>query len=83
MRYTVILIADEQSGGYVARVPAILGCVTQGESIEEALMMAQDAASAMIESMIDHDEEVPTEDAARTIVASIDVAIPAAASAVA
>ncbi len=83
MRYTVVLIADERPGRYVAYVPVIPGCVTFGDSIDEALMMAQDAASAMIESMVDHDEEVPTEDAARTIVASIDVAIPAAASAVA
>jgi len=44
--------------------------------------MAQDAASAMIESMVDHDEEIPTENTG-AIIASIDVAIPAAASAVA
>lgn len=82
MRYTVVLVPGERPGGYVAYVPAIPGCVTQGNSVEEALDMAQDAASGMIESMVDHDEEVPTENTG-TIVASIDVAIPAAASAVA
>jgi len=44
VRYTVVLIADERPGRYVAYVPVIPGCVTFGDSIDEALMMAQDVA---------------------------------------
>ncbi|MBA3643743.1 MAG: type II toxin-antitoxin system HicB family antitoxin [Chloroflexota bacterium] len=82
MRYSVVLVPGDRQSCYVAYVPVIPGCVSQGHSVEDALDMAQDAASAMIESMVDHDEEIPTENTG-AIIASIDVAIPAAASAVA
>jgi hypothetical protein len=40
MRFTVVLFRDEENGGYEAVVPALPNCVTQGESVEEALEMA-------------------------------------------
>ena len=39
--YTVIFEPAEE-GGYIARVPALDGCVTQGETLEEAMDMAKD-----------------------------------------
>lgn len=42
-RYTIILHPDEEEGGYTVTVPALPGCVTQGETIEEAIAMAKDA----------------------------------------
>jgi hypothetical protein len=36
MRYTVIL-EQEPDGGYIATVPALPGCVSQGDTREEAL----------------------------------------------
>lgn len=42
LSYTVFFEpADE--GGYVVTVPALTGCVTQGENLKEAIEMAQDA----------------------------------------
>lgn len=75
MRYTVVLVPDRRDGGYVAYVPAIPGCVTQGESVEEAIAMAHDAASALTADMAEGGEEVPTEPAG-AIVATIDVTVP-------
>lgn len=40
--YTVVLIADAE-GGYVVEVPALPGCTTYGQSLTEALLMAEDA----------------------------------------
>ena len=40
--FTAIFEPAEE-GGYVVYVPAIPGCVTQGETFEEAEMMAKDA----------------------------------------
>lgn len=83
MRYTVVLIPEEgETGRYVASVPAIPGCVTYGDSIDDALAMAEDAAATMLASFIDHDEYVPTEPAG-AVVASIGVMVPAPASAAA
>lgn len=73
MRYTVVLIPDRRAGGYVAYVPAIPGCVTQGESIEQALAMAKDAATALTADMADLGEDVPAEPFG-AVVAAIDVA---------
>ena len=42
-RYTIILEPDPDEGGYTLTVPALPGCVTQGETIEEAIVMAKDA----------------------------------------
>ena len=41
-RYTVILTPDTQVGGYTVRVPALPGCNTQGNTIEEALANARE-----------------------------------------
>ena len=41
--YTIILEPDPEEGGYTVTVPALPGCVTQGETIEEAIVMAKDA----------------------------------------
>jgi predicted RNase H-like HicB family nuclease len=83
MRYSVLLIPEEgDTGRYAVCIPALPGCVTQGENLEDALAMAQDAATMMIESMIDHDEDVPIEpDGA--IYATIEVTVPTPASAAA
>jgi antitoxin HicB len=60
-RYTVILAPDAESDGYVVEVPALPGCVTQGETVEEALAMAQNAISMWIRDMAADGEPVPVE----------------------
>ena len=37
MNYKVIIEPDMESGGYVAYCPTLRGCVSEGETIEEAL----------------------------------------------
>lgn len=58
--YTVILRREPQ-GGYSVVVPALLGCVTEGETIPEALTMAREAIECYLESLIQHGEPVPEE----------------------
>ncbi|HEY7065735.1 MAG TPA: type II toxin-antitoxin system HicB family antitoxin [Chloroflexota bacterium] len=59
-RYSVVLMPDE--GGYSVVVPALPGCVTQGDSVPEALDRARDAIQVYLEDAADHDEEIPVED---------------------
>ena len=47
--YQVIVEADPEAGGYVVECPAIKGCISQGETKEEALIMIQDAIAACLE----------------------------------
>ncbi|HEY6345388.1 MAG TPA: type II toxin-antitoxin system HicB family antitoxin [Bryobacteraceae bacterium] len=60
MRYTVIL-EKEPDGGYVATVPALPGCVSQGDTREEALTNIREAADLYIEDCIASGDPVPAE----------------------
>jgi predicted RNase H-like HicB family nuclease len=60
MRYTVIL-EQEPDGGYVATIPALPGCVSQGDSRDEALRNIREAAELYIEDCISSGDPVPTE----------------------
>lgn len=60
MGYTVILEKDP-TGGFVATVPALPGCVSQGESREEALRNIQEAMEAYIEDCLASGDPVPQE----------------------
>lgn len=38
-----LILTPEPEGGYTVSVPAIRGCITYGETVEEAIAMAEDA----------------------------------------
>jgi predicted RNase H-like HicB family nuclease len=61
MRYTVVL-ERELDGGYVVSVPALPGCVTQGETRAEALANAREAIALYIEDCRAAGDPVPTEE---------------------
>jgi len=57
-----ILLKKEPEGGYTVMVPLLPGCVTYGETIEEAKDMAKEAIELYIESLKEHGEVIPTEE---------------------
>jgi len=59
--YTVIL-EREEDGGYHAFVPALRGCITQGDTIEQVLDRVQEAIEVYIEDLKAEGEPIPTED---------------------
>ena len=58
--YTVLFEAAEE-GGYVATCPALPGLVTEGDTLEEAREMAQDAIRAYLESLQKDHLPIPTD----------------------
>ncbi len=54
-----ILIEPAEEGGYVVTVPRLPGCVTQGETLEEARAMAADAIEGYLESLSAHGDPIP------------------------
>ncbi len=60
---TVILIPDREVGGYTVEVPSLPGCVTEGDTVEEALTNARDAIDLYIEALHDLGRAIPPEDA--------------------
>ncbi len=57
-----ILLKKEPEGGYTVTVPTLPGCVTFGDTVEEAIDMAREAIAAYIESLKAHGEEIPTDE---------------------
>ena len=60
MRYTVIL-EQEPDGGYVVSVPALPGCVSQGDSRAEALSNIREAIELYIDDCRAAGDPIPTE----------------------
>ena len=56
-----ILLREEDEGGYTVLVPSLPGCVTYGETMEEAVNMAKEAIELYLESLYQHGETIPTE----------------------
>ncbi len=56
------MLRKEPEGGYTVMVPSLPGCVTYGETIEQAIEMAKEAIELYIESLKEHNEEIPTEE---------------------
>lgn len=61
-KYTfTVLFQPAEEGGYTVFVPTLPGCVTQGNTLEEAKKMAEDAIRAYCESLKKDGEPIPQE----------------------
>ncbi len=52
-------LSKEEEGGYTVLVPALPGCITYGEDIEEAISMAKEAISLYIDELKSRGEAIP------------------------
>ena len=66
MKYTV-LIREGNESGFVAAVPTLPGCVTQGRTRREALRNAREAIEVYIDALMADGLPVPVEDAASLV----------------
>ncbi len=60
-RYQV-LVHPEPDGGYWGEIPALEGCYSQGETIEELMLNLREAAAGVLEVMAE-DGRVPGQEA--------------------
>lgn len=60
LKYTVIFEPAEE-GGYVVSVPALPGCVTEGDTFEEAVEMIKDAMKGYLYVLKKEGLEIPKE----------------------
>jgi len=58
MRYRVLIEQDED-GVYVAEVPALPGCISQGRTRTEAISNIKEAIAAYLESLQARGEPIP------------------------
>lgn len=60
MQYTVIVFKAEE-GGYWAKVPALPGCYSQGETLEESVKNIQEAIESHLAALRDEGQAAPPE----------------------
>ncbi|MEQ4489687.1 MAG: type II toxin-antitoxin system HicB family antitoxin [Dehalococcoides mccartyi] len=58
LEYSVTLIPDP-TGGYVAKIEELPGCLSQGETKEEALENIEDARKLWTETMYEDGQDIP------------------------
>ncbi len=60
MEYTVIMHPAEE-GGFWTEVPALPGCGSQGETVEEAILMTRDAILGFLAYLRAKGQQIPEE----------------------
>jgi antitoxin HicB len=77
--YTVHLEPAEE-GGYVVTVPALPGCITEGDTYGEALEMAEECIRGFLEALVKAGQPIPREvEQRRPVEALVQVEAPATA----
>ncbi len=66
MKYTIFLQKGNENG-YVATVPVLPGCVSQGRTKHEARRNIKEALSLYIEALLEDGLPVPTEAGKETV----------------
>ena len=61
MEYTVVLHKAEE-GGYWAEVPALEGCYSQGETVEETITNVKEAIEVHIEALKEDGKDLPRDE---------------------
>lgn len=62
LQYTVFYETDIEDGGFVASVPLLPGCYSQGDTLEDAERNIKEAISVYILSLKKSREPIPIED---------------------
>ena len=56
-----VLLRPEPEGGYTVIVPSLPGCISYGETLAEAKEMAKEAIELYLESLREHNEQIPND----------------------
>jgi predicted RNase H-like HicB family nuclease len=54
-----VIFEPQEEGGYTAYVPDLPGCVSEGDTLEEATEMIRDAMRGYLDSLRDRGYELP------------------------
>lgn len=57
--YKIELYPDIEEGGYAVACPELPGCLSCGETIEDAIESIEDAKRAWIEASLEEGDEIP------------------------
>jgi predicted RNase H-like HicB family nuclease len=74
--YARVLIPDSETGTYTARILEFPGCVTQGDSEQEALVRLEEVAESWIEACLDTGKPIPQPVAAQEYNGKVALRLP-------
>jgi antitoxin HicB len=57
--FNISILPTEEGGGYLIEFPDLPGCISDGETIDEAIANGKDALFCWIETAKQHGDEVP------------------------
>jgi len=71
--FKVLLEPDEEAGGYVVTCPALPGCYSQGDTIDEAIDNVKEAILLCLEDMQAQNQKI--QDSSKTLIADVVVTL--------
>jgi len=72
VRHYTVILEREEDGGYHAYCPALKGCHSQGDTLEEAVANIREAIEAYLQSLKAEGERAPVED---ILIKPVEVAV--------
>jgi antitoxin HicB len=73
-QYTAVFEPDEKAGGFTVTIPSLPGCISEGDTFEEALKNIKEAASLYLETMKKNNRIVPKQESG-IVIAPVQVKI--------
>lgn len=73
-QYTAVFESDQEKGGYAVSIPSLPGCISEGDTFEEASKNIQEAAKLYLEVMREYQEEIPRKESG-IIIAPIHIKV--------
>ncbi len=74
--YRVELIPDLEEGGYAVSIPDLPGCISQGDTVEEAMEMIRDAQRGWLTVALEHGDPIPAPRAPNGYSGKFNVRVP-------
>jgi predicted RNase H-like HicB family nuclease len=66
-----VVLEPNEHGGYTVYVPILQGCISEGDTREEALTNIKEAIELYIESLRDDGETIPSEESMEEAVVEV------------
>ena len=73
MRQYTVVVHPAEEGGYWVEVPALPGCYSQGESVEEAVSKVREAIEVHLEALRQDGQGIP--DDRDLVIRQVEVAV--------
>lgn len=73
-QYTAVFEPDKKSGGFTVTIPSLPGCISEGDTFEQAAANIKEAAELYLEVVKQEKTVIPQEEAG-VVVAPIQVRI--------